>query len=206
MNERWMKGAVSGSGERVLVCAAVVVLGGLLLGGGQVQAQEATLEQRAGEGWGFDVETDPLAFIAQGHSLHAGIWWDDVRLDVGSFGLVIPEFVHGQSGFEAAFTGFGTKADVFWGDRRDGLLTGVELAVSRVTVRHLESTASDVQTQVGVSGRVGYRWASEAGLYVQPWVGVGYMFGGSDVVLGGERFETAPLTVFPTVHVGYQID
>ena len=35
---------------------------------------------------------------------------------------------------------------------------------------------------------------------------MGYALGAKDVELGGERYESNPLTIFPTLHLGYQID
>jgi len=42
------------------------------------------------------------------------------------------------------------------------------------------------------------------GLYVVPWVSVSYNFDGDDVVIGGQEFTRSPVTIFPTVHLGWR--
>ena len=177
----------------------------LLASAGIAQAQSAG-EAPGEASVGFDVEIDPLAYALEGHSLHVGVWLGRVRLDLGSFGLVVPTFAHGNDNFEVSFSGYGTKADLYFNDDRDGVYLGVQLGVSRVTTRRVALDLAEVHMQSEASGRIGYRWLSKSGFYVTPWVGVGYTFGAKDVALGGEVLEGNPLLIFPTVHLGYQRD
>ncbi len=165
-------------------------------------AQEASHALRLG----FDVEIDPLAYAVKGHSLHVGIWLDQLRLDLGSFGLEIPEFAHGQKGFTSSFSGFGTKADWFFHRDRDGWFLGLEAGLARVTIARPQEQLAAQHLQISMGARAGYRWTLVDSFYVEPWIGVGYALGAKDVQLGQERFENNPLVIFPTIHIGYQIN
>jgi hypothetical protein len=151
-----------------------------------------------------DVEVDPTAYALSGNSIHAGIGYAHWRLDLGNFGLAVPQFVHGDDGFDVAFDGYGAKLHWYWRDDQTGPFVGAGASLVRVHV-HLQGTdlrADDRQLGTGIE--VGYRIALPAGFYVTPWIGVGYNFSVDSVMLGGKTFDPDPVTVFPAVHVGYR--
>lgn len=154
---------------------------------------------------GWDVEVDPLAYALKGHSLHVGLWMKQWRLDLGSFGLAAPSWIHGQEGFTQSFSGFGLKLDYFFKPSRAGVFVGLETGLARTTIRQESTGLSDTLPVLNAGGRAGYRWTFGERFFVSPWVGVGYAFGAHDSVLGGARFSPQRITVFPTIHVGYQI-
>ena len=154
---------------------------------------------------GWDVEVDPLAYALKGHSLHVGLWWQQWRVDLGSFALTAPTWSHGQDGFTQSFTGFGTKVDRFFGGTRDGFFVGAEAGLAYTTVRLDETGQSDTMPVLNVGGRAGYRWSITERFYATPWLGVGYAFGARDSTWGEARFSPQRVTVFPTLHVGYRI-
>lgn len=43
-----------------------------------------------------DAEIDPTAYALSGSSLHVGIAYRHLRVDLGTFGLVMPRAVHGR--------------------------------------------------------------------------------------------------------------
>lgn len=150
-----------------------------------------------------DVEIDPIAYALDGFSLHVGLNKGRYRLDLGAFGLAMPEFVHGQDGFDASFAGFGGKFDVALHEDGWGPFASLEGAYTRLTVRDRQTTQSADDPALGVGVRVGWRFNVVDNFYVVPWVGVGYRFG-SDVNVAGRVFENNNITVFPTVHLGYR--
>jgi hypothetical protein len=154
---------------------------------------------------GWDVEIDPLAYALKGHSLHVGLWLKQWRLDLGSFGLTVPSWVHGQEGFTQSFSGFGMKLDYFINPTQDGIFLGLETGLARTTIRQESTGLSDTLPVLNAGGRVGYRWTLGEHFFVSPWVGVGYAFGARDSVLGDAQFSSQRITIFPTIHVGYQI-
>lgn len=152
-----------------------------------------------------DIELDPTAYALDGFSLHAGLGWSKLRVDLGVFGLRVPQFVHQQRDFDVAFDGYGVKAQYFPFAPQRGGFVGIDGGVSRSHI-HLEGTqltARDNQVSVGVNA--GWRFEVIGGLYATPWLGVGYALGQDDVTLGGKTFAGSSLIVFPAVHLGYHL-
>ncbi len=53
--------------------------------------------------------------------------------------------------------------------------------------------------------RAGYRsFIGSRGLYLAPWVGIGYNVNGDPVHVDGAEFERRAVSVFPTIHIGWR--
>jgi hypothetical protein len=152
-----------------------------------------------------DVEIDPTAYALDGFSLHTGIGWSRVRVDLGVFGLRVPEFVHQQPDFEVAFDGYGIKLQYFPFAEQRGAFVGIDGGVSRSHIRLEGSQLSARDNQFTLGVNAGWRFDLVGGFYATPWLGVGYAFGQDDVTLAGETFSGSPLVVFPAVHLGYHL-
>jgi hypothetical protein len=151
-----------------------------------------------------DAEVDPTAYALAGNSLHLGVGWDRYRVDLGSFALAVPQWVHGQSGFDVSFAGFGAKLQVFAAEIPRGLFAGVEASYDRVLVQRQGSALADRQRQLGLGVDLGYRIGVTERLYVTPWIGVGYLLGARAVTLADATYQPTSISVFPAVHLGYQ--
>jgi hypothetical protein len=155
----------------------------------------------------FDAEIDPTAYALSGNSIHVGIGYDSYRLDVGNFGLKVPQFVHGDDGFDVSFDGYGVKLQMFpFGGPQRGLLVGIDGAMARAQVLRQGSAMAERQNQLGVGVDVGYRVSIVDRFYATAWIGLGYQFGASDVTLGGATYKPNPINVFPAIHLGYQFE
>jgi hypothetical protein len=156
-------------------------------------------------GFHADLELDPTAYALGGFSLHVGLGFRKLRLDLGVFGLRVPEFVHQQPDFSVRAAGYGLKLQYFPFAEQRGAFVGVDGAVTHSDV-HLQGSqlsARDDQLVVGVNG--GIRIDIVGGLFVTPWISVGYAFAGDDVTLGGETFSSSPVIIFPALHFGYRL-
>ena len=152
-----------------------------------------------------DLELDPTAYALDGFSLHVGLGFRALRVDLGTFGLRVPEFVHGQSHFEQRFDGYGVKVQYFpFADQR-GAFIGVDGAYSRSLIRLQGSQLAARDRQFALGINAGFRFDLPANFYITPWLGVGYAFGADDVTLGDQTFDVNPLIVFPAVHLGYRL-
>lgn len=149
-----------------------------------------------------DIEIDPIAFVLDGFSLHAGINRGRFRLDLGAFAMALPRAMHGNDAFSAGFDGFGAKLQYFVLEEQKGLFVGVGAGIIRARIQHEGTGLGERQTRVGLGPQVGWRFNLPAGFFVTPWVGVDYSFGAHDVTIEGDTFDGNPWTVFPTVHLG----
>ena len=150
-----------------------------------------------------DVEVDPIAYALDGYSLHVGLGAGAWRVDLGAFAATLPEVAHGQTGFDASFSGFGMKLDRTFGEDGMGLALGLEAGLSHLLVRRDDRAA--VMRLGTVTARVGYRLPLGEHFFVMPWVGVGAYLGARDVAVGDATWAQPVALVFPTVHVGYRL-
>lgn len=151
----------------------------------------------------FDVEVDPLAYVARGYSLHLGARVSRLRFDFGSFGLLVPQFVHGQEGFEAQMDGYGVKLDVYLAAPSSGPFVGVEGSWLHQEIIDEETQIRAEAYSVQAGGRFGWEFKLGSGFYAKPWVGIGHSFGKDNVAVAGKTFQQSSLLIFPTVHLGY---
>lgn len=151
-----------------------------------------------------DIEIDPTAYVLDGYSLHAGIGYKHLRVDLGVYAMKLPGFVHGNDDFDIAFDGYGTKIQLFPFAEQRGAFIGVDGGVTRVHAHVKGTDLEKRETQIGAGVDAGYRIVLPAGFYVTPWIGVGYAFNSHDISVGGKTFKNNPVTLFPAVHLGYR--
>ena len=156
----------------------------------------------AAKRWGADIELDPIAYALAGFSLHAGITYGKFRLDLGAFGLDIPEFVHEDAGFDQSFSGYGIKLQYFPFAEQAGAFVGLNGAVGHALTELAGTELAERHLEGNTALQVGYRLLLPADFFVAPWISIGYRWGARDVTLGGKTAGADPLTIFPTVHVG----
>jgi len=151
----------------------------------------------------MDIDIDPFAYVFNGFSVHAGFNTQNIRYDIGLFGIEVPEAFHGNEGFNNYMWGAGAKADYYFKGTKSGLFTGfgVDLTNSRVRLEENGSESSAVQFAAGLN--FGYKVSISNHFFVKPWFGLSYLFNADDIVVDGRTFEQASIRPFPTVHIGW---
>lgn len=152
----------------------------------------------------FDAEVDPTAYVLDGYSVHLGVGYKHLRVDLGAYAMKLPTFVHGQDEFEASFDGFGVKVQYFPFAEQTGGFIGVDAGISRPMVAKPDQKLAERNTEFGVGINFGWRFDVTSGFYATTWLGLGYTFNPHDVTLGDSTFEASHFLVFPAVHLGYQ--
>lgn len=152
----------------------------------------------------LDVEIDPTAYVLRGYSLHVGVGWRRLRVDLGAYAMDMPEFMHGNPDFDISFHGFGVKAQLFPFAEQRGLFVGVDTGVAMPLAQRRGTDLARVGLQVSLGVHAGWRFPIIGGLYVTPWIGVSYSFNAEDVTLANRTYTNNPITVFPAVHIGYR--
>jgi hypothetical protein len=152
----------------------------------------------------LDMEVDPTAYVLRGYSVHVGIGWKHARLDLGSYGMDVPEAFHGNEGWHASFLGAGAKLQWFPFAAQRGAFIAVGGGVmrQRIVLHETQEASRDTATAAGVE--LGWRFPLPRGLYVTPWAGVSFSPGASDVMVSGRTFHNKQVLPFAAVHLGYQ--
>jgi len=152
----------------------------------------------------LDLEVDPTAYAFSGFSVHVGLGWRDIRLDLGTFGMDIPEFFHGNEGWSASFAGAGAKLQWFPLATQHQLFVDVSGGVSRQRVELRATGASSSETAWAAGLDAGWRFLLPYGFYATPWAGVSVDFDADDVMLDGQRYQKRAVVPFAAVHLGYR--
>lgn len=151
-----------------------------------------------------EIEADPIAYALSGFSLHVAKVYGSVRASVGTFGLDVPAFLHGNEDWGSTMRGAGVKLD-YLGSSIDGFFVGVDGGYMRVEYSLGDQPLATRRDVVGIGARGGYRRAlGGRGLYVAPWLGISYNFDGADVVIDGREFDRSAVMPFATVHIGWR--
>ena len=151
-----------------------------------------------------DVEVDPTPYLEHGYSFHAGIGWGHWRVEGEALGTDVPEWVHGNRGFDVSDHGAGAKLQYFLSPQQRGIFAGMRTEIIRESVR-LHGTdleARPLRYSLGMDA--GYRFRLGLHLYVTPWAGVDYTFNARDIEMGGRRYKDGRAGVFAAVHFGYR--
>jgi hypothetical protein len=152
----------------------------------------------------LDLEVDPTAYVFSGWSVHAGIGWDKLRLDLGTYAMDIPEVLHGNDGWDASFYGFGAKLQYFPLAVQEKLFVDASLGWSRQETTLRETGSSTHGSGFGLGIDAGWRFALPYNFYATPWAGISYGFDSQDAMVGGKEFKMSRWTPFAAVHLGYR--
>lgn len=149
-----------------------------------------------------DLEIDPTAYALSGYSLHAGIGYRQLRLDVGAFGMALPAFAVNNDAFDVSFSGFGAKLQYFPLHEQRGGFVGIDAGVLWSVAERTGTTMAARDRQASVGIHAGWRFTFADRFYATPWLGVSRAFGVDDVMLGGSTYKPDRIQVFPAVHLG----
>lgn len=151
-----------------------------------------------------DVEVDPAGYLLDGYSLHVGLGWKRLRVDLGAYAMALPRAVHGHDDLDVSFDGYGVKVQYFLFSEQRGGFVGVDAGVVRPTIAKPGTQLAVRNTELGVGVNLGWRFNLPASFYLTPWLGVGYGFNPHTVSLAGSSYEGSHLSIFPAVHLGYR--
>ena len=159
----------------------------------------------------FLVEIDPLTYVQEGYSLHLRYHTDPWTLGVGTYAIDLPLVLVELNDRNEGWQDKIDSAYVFFLDyhlsrEKNTWLVGLEITTQSHEVKFENQTASF--DAVAYLTRVGYHYEPfDNGLYLFPWVGVGYtniLSGSPSLASGDETFDLKNVTSFATLHVGYR--
>lgn len=167
-------------------------------------AQPNAEAPNASAGLHADAEVDPTAYVLDGFSLHVGVGYRRLRVDLGAYAMKLPQALHGHDELDVSFTGYGIKLQYFLFGEQTGGFVGLDGGVARLTVAKPDMRLAERDTQVGVGVNFGWRFAITDALYATAWLGLGANASTRTVMFGDTTYEPSKLTVFPAVHLGYR--
>ena len=150
-----------------------------------------------------EVEADPIAYVLNGYSGHLAYVFDPARVSIGVFGVDVPQFFHGNEGWELRSRGVTVKVDYLI-PTLNGLFIGLDMGYQRSEFTLESAEGIEKRDLFGAGIRTGYRYFfGNTGFYVVPWISVSYQFNAEDIVINSETFEQGQVQVFPTLHLGW---
>lgn len=153
------------------------------------------------------VESDPVAFALNGHSIHLGYQFKNIRVQLGSFSANYPDMILKNKNFEVVKGGYGFKIDL-WGASREGLFVGIDYNKTKAKYQ-LQTKSTETERKLELLGpRLGYRYFWGQSFYLSSWVGIyknlNHSSEDANITIDGEVYEQEEFTVFPAIHIGYQ--
>jgi hypothetical protein len=155
----------------------------------------------------WEAEADPLAYAVNGYSAHLARQIDDggMRVQLGVFGADVPEWLHGEDGWNLRARGVTLKVDFFFAGQATGIFIGLDADYSRLRYQLRRTRDASERNITGLGPRMGYRFEFGDRLYVTPWMSFRYLFNTRDVTLSGRRFRTDDHAIFLTIHLGWRL-
>ena len=184
-------------------CACVCLMNAILLNSYSVLSQTA-------EQFRVEIETDPLAYILHGYSLHIGGAYLDFKSSVGIYGIETPKFFLQNDAFSVYTSGFDFKTDYLFGDIK-GFYTGFQLnyAKDRIELKSGQGEKDELRS-LNIGVRTGYRFMfgkkenQYKGFYLTPWAALLYNPSASTVQQGTQEYRQASWIPFLTFHAGWR--
>lgn len=151
----------------------------------------------------LEIEIDPIAYVLKGFSVHGAVAEQHVRVDLGVFGIEVPDGIHGNDGMTQFTKGVGLKVQYSFSEDRNGAFVGFGTDYSWTTYGAGADEITQSAPSVGINA--GYRFTiGSSGLYVTPWIGIDHNFASKEINVETQTFTQSSIRFFPTVHVGWR--
>ncbi|WPR77383.1 hypothetical protein [Algoriphagus sp. NG3] len=158
----------------------------------------------------LEVESDPLAFVFNGYSLHTAITYSGFRTSLGVFAIETPDFLLQNDAFSVYTSGYDVKTDYLFGES-SGFFTGIQLSYTtdKIELKYSEEN-SDKLRSLNIGFRAGYRFMfgkienNYKGFYISPWVALLYNPSAKTIWQDSQEYKQASWVPFPTIHLGWR--
>jgi len=158
----------------------------------------------------FEIESDPLAFVFNGYSLHAAITCSGFRTSLGVFAIETPDFLLENDAFSVNTSGYDIKADYLFGDSK-GFFAGLQLThtTDKIELKEVKGDTDKLRS-LNIGIRAGYRFMfgrkenNYKGFYISPWAALLYNPSAKTIRQGNQEYKQASWVPFPTIHLGWR--
>lgn len=157
----------------------------------------------------FEIETDPIAYLLQGYSIHGAITYGGFRTSMGIYAIKPPDFLKSNNSFDVFTSGYDFKTDYLFGDSK-GFYAGIQITLVKDRIELKETPYREDLWALNFGIRGGYRFLlgkpenQYSGFYITPWAALMYNPSGKVVILGNKEYKQAAWVLFPTLHLGWR--
>ncbi|MEB2778679.1 hypothetical protein SYJ56_25450 [Algoriphagus sp. D3-2-R+10] len=168
-----------------------------------------SVAQKKTQAIGLEIESDPIAFIFNGYSLHTAYTFSSFRASLGVFGIQTPEFFLADDRFSVFSSGYDMKFDYLF-NRTGGFFVGTQFVYGRDKIELKDSHERESVWGYSVGLRTGYRFmfgreeSGSRGFYIVPWFALMYSPDAKPQHIGAETYAQPKWTPFPTIHLGWR--
>jgi hypothetical protein len=136
-----------------------------------------------------------------------------ILLGVGVYAMDIPDLLvnmnskNKNKGWDVRLNqGYGLFGEYYFEQVNHKWFVGTQLGIQEYKIENAYvEGASSTYANLLMMGYGGYSWQLfDMGLYIKPWMGVGYspkVSGSTNV--GDQKYDAAPISSFMTLHIGY---
>jgi hypothetical protein len=187
---------------------AIVLLSVISTTSTKLIAQEKSVENKTT----FSLETDPSTFLFKGYAFHIRIKpknYEHLITGAGVYALDMPDFLVNLSAdnkdkgwsvrINSAVSLFG---EYYFKEANKKWFVGLQAGVQNYKNTNDNIANNEYKYRnLLIMPSIGYNWHPfKNGLYVKPWVGLGYT---TKISGDNSTYKISPVTYFVTVHVGY---
>jgi hypothetical protein len=187
---------------------AIVLLSVISTTSTKLIAQEKSVENKTT----FSLETDPSTFLFKGYAFHIRIKpknYEHLITGAGVYALDMPDFLVNLSAdnkdkgwsvrINSAVSLFG---EYYFKEANKKWFVGLQAGVQNYKNTNDNIANNEYKYRnLLIMPSIGYNWHPfKNGLYVKPWVGLGYT---TKISGDNSTYKISPVTSFVTVHVGY---
>lgn len=163
----------------------------------------------------LSIETDPSTFMFNGYALHLRFKpanSEHFVIGLGTYAMDMPDFFIGQANSTDGWnvrinSAIGIFGEYYFSEANSKWFAGLQASLQNY--KNTNDNVADAvakYSNVLVMPSIGYNWKpfSKLGLYIKPWLGIGYTtkVSGSNEI-GTYKYNISPVVPFPTVHIGY---
>lgn len=164
----------------------------------------------------LSLEIDPATFVFGGYSAHLRIQpksCQHLLVGLGAYAMDMPEPMvninakNRNNGWNVRINqGLGLFGEYYFGHVNEKFFTGAQIGLQEYKLENDNAEGSTNFTDLLVMAYGGYSWKPfNNGFYLKPWAGIGYLreLSGSNN-LNGDVYDKSPITMFATLHMGFQ--
>jgi len=160
----------------------------------------------------LEIETDPTSFFNGGYNFNLGYSIPHWAFRLTSVKAVVPEFSHGNEGFDQEMLGVAFNLDFFVKENNNGFFLGSVSVYSKDELTNpVKNKLTNEQLSFGL--RTGFRIMpfkkqkeNQNGFYITPFISPVFVLSNDAIFIDNSSFKYKSFQIWGGVHVGWRIN